>query len=814
MAAIIATLAFATDAGAEVTAIRKEDNTDGLDQPTSWVGGLAAPGATEIAQWDSQLTGANTSDLGATASSWLGIKVLNPAGAIGITGTSPANLTLGASGIDMSAATQNLTISSQLLLGSAQTWKVASGRTLNITTPNASAISGTGPLTIQGPGTVRLGALAATYGPITGGITVTGDSGLFDVAAILGGSTMIANGTLVFDMAAIATNTNSGLNLSTPALKGSGGGTIHTIGGARASSGTPAWVQSSSLTLEAGQLNFTQNRGSSARTINQFSSVTRGVGGTANFRDVLSTTDGTANANTGGYRMPASANVNGIVPWVTFTRSTATSSSAAAGTSFFAAVDASNNGTNYAGFTASTTTLGTATQNTNVVTDVALTGATTTNSLRFNDTTARTVTVDPASTLTLGAGAILVSNNGTANHAITSGTLIGGLPGSGSGRDLIIHQLNNTSTFTIGSVIADYSELVGEETVVTPTALTKTGAGKLVLGGANTYTGPTFVNAGPLLVNGALNGSSAVTVFLGGTLGGTGSVTPAVTVNGAIAPGASVGTLTTGTVTFNAGSSLAIELDTTAGTSDKLVVTGGVSTGGNRVNLTLTDVGGNVALANGTKFTLVDYTGTWAGTDLLTYNGVAVANQSTITVGANSYIVDYADAAVDGTALTLTVTGANLTPYTVWANTYASQLPNSADRLSTADPDKDGRTNAMEFALDGDPSSSANTGKMSVSTADSNDGGSDPDLTLTLAVRNGAVLGAGPNGSLTLTVDDIVYTIQGSGNLVDWDKTITEVTPAFALVPAPNTGWTARTFQVSDSNGLPDHRFIRVSITP
>jgi hypothetical protein len=259
---------------------------------------------------------------------------------------------------------------------------------------------------------------------------------------------------------------------------------------------------------------------------------------------------------------------------------------------------------------------------------------------------------------------------------------------------------------------------------------------------------------------------------------------------------------------------LAIEFDTSAGTSDKLVVTGGVSTGGNRVNLTLTDVGANVALANGTKFTLVDYTGTWAGTDLLTYNGVAVANQSTITVGANSFIVDYADAAVDGTALTLTVTGANVSPYTLWANTFTAQLPNAADRLAAADPDNDGRSNAMEFALDGNPASASDSGKMSVSTADSNDGGSEPDLTLTLAVRNGAVLGAGPNGSVTLTVDDIVYTIQGSGNLVDWDKTVTEVTPAFALVPAPNTGWTARTFQVSDSNGLPDHRFIRVSITP
>src|SRR5262249_35797197 len=50
--------------------------------------------------------------------------------------------------------------------------------------------------------------------------------------------------------------------------------------------------------------------------------------------------------------------------------------------------------------------------------------------------------------------------------------------------------------------------------------LTKIGAGTLILPSANTYTGPTTISAGKLLVNGSQPGSA---VFLNaGTLGGVG----------------------------------------------------------------------------------------------------------------------------------------------------------------------------------------------------------------------------------------------------------------------------------------------------
>ncbi len=77
-------------------------------------------------------------------------------------------------------------------------------------------------------------------------------------------------------------------------------------------------------------------------------------------------------------------------------------------------------------------------------------------------------------------------------------------------------------------------------------SLTKVGSGTLALTGSNTYTGPTTVNQGELVVNGAL--TSPVTVNSGGILGGTGNLTGAtVNAGGHLAPG----NLNAGALTFS-----------------------------------------------------------------------------------------------------------------------------------------------------------------------------------------------------------------------------------------------------------------------
>jgi fibronectin-binding autotransporter adhesin len=57
-----------------------------------------------------------------------------------------------------------------------------------------------------------------------------------------------------------------------------------------------------------------------------------------------------------------------------------------------------------------------------------------------------------------------------------------------------------------------------------PVSVTKTGTGKWILGGANTYTGATSVQQGVLLVDGSTAAGSAVTVDLGAVFGGNGTV--------------------------------------------------------------------------------------------------------------------------------------------------------------------------------------------------------------------------------------------------------------------------------------------------
>lgn len=61
-------------------------------------------------------------------------------------------------------------------------------------------------------------------------------------------------------------------------------------------------------------------------------------------------------------------------------------------------------------------------------------------------------------------------------------------------------------------------------------AVTKVGAGTLTLSGANTYSGPTTVNTGVLLISGNSSGATnAVTVATNATLGGVGTIGGAVT---------------------------------------------------------------------------------------------------------------------------------------------------------------------------------------------------------------------------------------------------------------------------------------------
>ena len=95
---------------ANAATLSKADNTNDLNLATSWSGSVV-PGANDIAQWDATVTGANSTLVGADLS-FAGVKITDPAGAV--TFGAGNTLTVGTSGIDLSTATQNLTIGSGL----------------------------------------------------------------------------------------------------------------------------------------------------------------------------------------------------------------------------------------------------------------------------------------------------------------------------------------------------------------------------------------------------------------------------------------------------------------------------------------------------------------------------------------------------------------------------------------------------------------------------------------------------------------------------------------------------------------------------
>lgn len=107
----------------------KANNPTALNVAVAWTNN-AVPGASDLAIWDSNVTGPLTNALGANLS-WRGIQILNPGGPIQI--DSGNTLTLGAGGVDLSAATQDLVLSNSVTLGGVpQNWRVVSGRTLNL----------------------------------------------------------------------------------------------------------------------------------------------------------------------------------------------------------------------------------------------------------------------------------------------------------------------------------------------------------------------------------------------------------------------------------------------------------------------------------------------------------------------------------------------------------------------------------------------------------------------------------------------------------------------------------------------------------
>ncbi|HWB06435.1 MAG TPA: autotransporter-associated beta strand repeat-containing protein [Verrucomicrobiales bacterium] len=190
---------------------------------------------------------------------------------------------------------------------------------------------------------------------------------------------------------------------------------------------------------------------------------------------------------------------------------------------------------------------------------------------------------------------------------VANGVAVDDLFVQADGYSFIGAPLTFTNTPSI-SVLAGATALVAAPLAGTVNALSKDGAGTLILTGDTTLSEPINVSAGTLLAESDLTSVGTMTVRNSATLGGGGRL-PEVTVEsgGRLSPGSSSkarSTLHAEALTFDAGASLMMDLGLAE--DDQLLVDGDLVCGGT-LTLRVDEVP-----ANG-PHTLINYTGTRTG---------------------------------------------------------------------------------------------------------------------------------------------------------------------------------------------------------
>jgi autotransporter-associated beta strand protein len=651
--------------------IDKEDNADNLGDSSSWVGG-SPPTPQDVARWGSSVTAANSAALGADLS-WRGIIIADPAGAVGVLAGN--TLTLGRSGIDMSAATQDLSISSglSLLTNTHQVWNVGTGRGLNLNT-GAFVRGANATLNVQGGGvvTTTMTGLSKTtlvnniIGPWasfgTGSATTYATINASD--AIIGlGYIGGADGTAVGDASGLVSG--AGNNYSVAAGGGSFGGSLNTL---RYTGGDGTIT----ITTNTTSFNGVMNAGTGTLTLSS-GRITTGNSdalvfnaATGNIRVGVGRLFGKKIVKTGANELLISAADSGNWTQGLFVNEGTVTAlhSTLAGNGYQLG---NGGGVNVAsGATVNMDTF----ENTSLTYRFgALTGAGTVNV----NTNSGSSVIRFSGSLSGFVGVLNVGYKGTGGKVVldalaagvgaaarinvaTRGTLQveGGinveadltLAGGDTSESLGQLRLEDDSTYS-GDVILAGSVAAGDYTIGSNAGvggtisgnigetggswgLRKGGAGTVALTGTNTYTGATLVGVGNLQVgkNGVGSTHASSLVSVNGTtaiLSGTGTLNGATTVvKGTIRPG-DAGGQSRGTLSFGNGltfsptavatvAELSIHGTSLADqTGDRIHITGDFTLN-DKSNIVVTFDNGFVATA-GQSWTLIDWTG------VLTLNG-------------------------------------------------------------------------------------------------------------------------------------------------------------------------------------------------
>ncbi len=650
----------------------------------------------------------------------------------------------GPSILDLNAAN---TFSGDTTIAAGATIRLLNGLGLSGSTLVYSATGGT--LDFDTNFAATLGALSGdknlalnntSLGPVT--LTVGGNNATTAYTGILsGGGSLTKTGTGVMTLSTAhsylgATNVSNG--------GGTGGLTLNN--GAVINGGAVNVTQSSNLLVNTGA-SLTSSAASSVSNAGTFNPLLDVVGGSVAFN--------------GGLNALGNANNNYLIRL--------------------------NGGT----FSASTVTLGRGALNQALV-EPGATGLT--NSAAFG-----LVIADGVATIT---GALNVGNTGAATNSTASARVNGGSLTVGGALTIGVNNGGRYSGFDVTGGTFTSTDTVGGvilgQTVTGPAAFLVRGGVSTVeriqfgqaavnsIGVTHVFAGQLYVGTGGMVLGSTDPAFVASLKLSGGILGAKGNwetTLPVITANTFEVKAADAANAPFNIDLKGAVSGTGSLLKTGGGT---LALTGTYSYSG----FTEVDAGIlqlDTATLNDTA--LVDVSATGSGTIFLNHGSVD-------TVSA--FRIDGVDQG-SGTFTSITHPGrisgggslyvAPSDPFIGWVAGFGLT---GLDAAKSADPDKDGLDNLQEFAFDGNPSSGAASGKIRsrIETV-----GADQALVITLPVRNGAVFAGTP--ATSATIDEVIYTIQGSNNLAAFDQVVSEIAVSAAGMPSLGTGWSYRTFRLA-----------------
>jgi len=218
-------------------------------------------------------------------------------------------------------------------------------------------------------------------------------------------------------------------------------------------------------------------------------------------------------------------------------------------------------------------------------------------------------------------GAVAFNLDGTAEKLTFSGVVSSGFDNTVTGANIIraldgsdVSMTADTYALGAGTIEVDGTSTLGITGAIVDrgsgpvTSITKSGAGQLTLSGTSSYSGSTAVDAGTLMLTGAI--TSDTSVGPAARLRGTGVITGNVANAGIIAPGtlSQIGTLTVaGSYVGNGGAfETRVGGSPRAPVADVLRITGAGATASGTTAVKVTDIGGLGAPTTGDGIQVVD----------------------------------------------------------------------------------------------------------------------------------------------------------------------------------------------------------------